>query len=213
MAEQSLDADNVLVVSFADDDKAYEALTELKELGSQGQIEMRDAGIVVRHEDGHLTIKDEVSDDSVTGTATGGIIGLLIGVLGGPIGVLIGGVTGLLVGSLFDLDDEDQSESVLSEIARAARVGHTTLLAEVDEPSAEVVDAAMSRLGGSVLRRPVVDVEAEIAAAEEAQKAAKKKAREVLREQRRQRARSEVREMIERLKAKLHHRTQTTSGA
>jgi hypothetical protein len=134
-------------------------------------------------------------------------------VLGGPLGVLIGGATGLLIGSLFDLDDEDEDESVLSEIARAARVGHETLLAEVDEPSPEVLDNAMASLSGSVLRRPVVDVEAEIAAAEEAQKAAKREARKVLREQRREKARSEVHELIERLKAKLHHGAHATTGA
>ena len=212
MADQPSETSNVLVVSFDDDNNAYEALTELKELDSQHQIDMTAAGVVFREQDGNLTVKDEVSDDSVTGTATGGIIGLLIGVLAGPLGILIGGVTGLLVGSLFDADDEDHSESVLSEIARAARVGHTTLLAEVDEQSPEVVDSAMSRLTGTVLRRSVLDVEAEIAAAEEAQKAAKKEARKVLREERRAKARSQVREMIEKLKTKLHHGAQTAAG-
>jgi uncharacterized membrane protein len=212
MADQPFGTSNVLVVSFAVDDNAYAALTELKELDSQGQIGVQSAGVVVREEDGHLVIKDEVSNHDAVGTATGGIVGLLIGVLGGPLGILIGGATGLLIGSLFDLDDEDESESMLSEIARAARVGHTTLLAEVNEPSPEVLDTAMASLSGSVLRRPVLDIEAEIAAAEEAQKAAKREARKVLREQRRDKARSEVHEMIERLKAKLHHGAHATAG-
>jgi len=43
----------------------------------------------------------------------------------------------LLIGSMFDRDDETESASVLSEIARAASVGRTTLMAEVDEPSPE----------------------------------------------------------------------------
>jgi uncharacterized membrane protein len=213
MADHPFATNNVLVVSFEVDENAYAALTELKELDSQGQIELDAAGVVVRQEDGRLLLKDEVSDHEIPGTATGGIVGLLIGVLGGPLGILIGGATGLLIGSLFDLDDEDESESMLSDIGRAARVGHTTVLAEVDEPSPEMVDTAMARLSGSVLRRPVVDVEAEIAAAEEAQKAAKREARKVLREQRRQKARSEVHEMIEKLKAKLHHGAHATAGA
>jgi len=205
MADKPFATDNVIAVNFADDDNAYEALTLLKELDSQSQIQMKGAGIVIRQDDGSLVVKDEVVDNRYEGTATGGIIGLLIGVLGGPLGILIGGVTGLLIGSLFDVEDEDHGESVLSELAGAARVDHPLLLAEVDEPSPEVVDSAMERLGGSVLRRPVADVEAEIAAAEEAQKEAKKKAREVLRKERRERAKAEVHAMIERLKAKLGH--------
>ena len=50
----------------------------------------------------------------------------------------------------------------------------------VDEQSTEVLDAAMSDLGGTVLRRPVVDVEAEIAAAEDAERKAKREARKEL---------------------------------
>jgi uncharacterized membrane protein len=204
MADQSFE-NSVIAVSFEDDDNAYEALTKLKELDSQHQIDMTAGGVVVRQEDGHLDVKDEVTDHSLTGTATGGIIGLLIGVLGGPLGIILGGATGVLIGSLFDMDDEDDSESVLSDLGRAARVGHTTVLAEVSEPSPDIVDAEMTRLGGSVLRRPLVDVEAEIAAAEEAQRAAKREARKVLLEKRRDHVRSQVHEMIERLKAKLHH--------
>jgi uncharacterized membrane protein len=213
MVDHAVSKSNVIVVSFEDGENAYQGMTELGQLSSQGQIDMKAAGVVIRRQDGTLTVKDEVSEDSRAGTATGGILGLLIGVLGGPIGILLGGVTGLLIGSLFDMDDDEESESVLSDIAKSARVGQPTLLAEVDEPSPEVIDAAMAHLSGSVLRRPVVDVEAEIAAAEEAQKVAKRKAREVLREQRRDKARSEVHEAIERLKAKLHHGSRAPAGA
>jgi uncharacterized membrane protein len=212
MADKPFVSHNVLAVTFVDDDSAYEALTELKQLDSQGQIDMAAAGIVVRQEDGRLTIKDEVSDHSTTGTWTGGIIGLLIGVLAGPLGILIGGVTGLLIGSLFDMEDVDDTESVLSDIARAARVGHATLIAEVEEPSPEVVDSAMDRLGGSVMRRAVADVEAEIAAAEHAQKEAKKKAREVMRKERMDKAKEDVHDAVERLKAKLHHESREPAG-
>jgi uncharacterized membrane protein len=214
MSDPVSSSNNIVVVSFEEDSKAYDAMTTLKELDSQSQIDLAAAAIVVRHDDGQLEIKDEIADDGVSGTATGGILGLLIGVLFGPFGVLIGGATGLLVGSLFDLDDDDDTESVLADISRFARAGHNTLLAEVSEPSPEVIDTAMSQLGGSVLRRAVLDVEAEIAAAEEAQKAAKKEARKVLREQRMAKQKSDIRAKIEALKAKLsRHRSTAASNA
>ena len=58
MADQPFVTSNVLVVSFEHDDNAYEALTELKELDSQGQIDLQGAGVVVRHEDGRTGSND-----------------------------------------------------------------------------------------------------------------------------------------------------------
>ena len=196
--------ENVIAVSFTEDANAYEALTKLKELGDQGQVDLAGAAVVVREDDGRIVVKDEVGDIGYTGTATGGIIGLIIGILGGPLGVLLGGATGVLIGSLFDMDDVDETESVLEEMSRLARVGHATLMADVSEESPEVVDAAIERLGGTIVRRPLEAVETEIAALEDAQRAAKKAARKQLHEQRRAERKEKVKAKIAELKAKLH---------
>jgi uncharacterized membrane protein len=198
------DPDNVIVVGFAEDDRAYEALTNLKELASQGQLRLTAATVVTRGEDGHIEIKDQVQDSMLEGTAGGGLIGLLIGILGGPLGVLLGGATGLLVGSLFDVADADDTDSVLTDVSKTVKTGRTALLAEVEEQSAEVVDSAMARLTGTVVRRPVAEVEAEIAAAEKAQREATHKARKELRHARHEKNRAEVHEKVEKLKAKVH---------
>ena len=195
---------NVVVVGFPEDSNAYEALTTLKQLDSQRQIELNSAAVVARAEDGHIEIKDEVGDVGLEGTATGGVVGLLIGIIGGPLGILIGGATGLLVGSLFDLEDAEDTESVLGDISQSVRVGHTSLVAQLFEQSPEVIDAAMAQLGGSVLRRPVYEVEAEIAAAEDAQRAAKKHARKLLREQKHAKHKKEIHAKVDELKAKVH---------
>ena len=66
-----------------------------------------------------------------------------------------------------------------------------------------MIDAAMARLGGEVMRRPVVDVEEEIAAAEEAQRKAKREARKELRESRVAKTKQDAHK-VEELKSKLH---------
>jgi len=195
---------NVIVVSFAEDRSAYEAFTNLKELDEQGQLSIKDAAVVQRGDDGRMVTKDSVDSEQLAGTATGGLIGLLVGILGGPFGVLIGGATGLLIGSLYDIDDAEETESVLAQISSAIRPGQTVVLAEVGEPSDEVVDQAMARLGGTVLRRSVDDVEAEIAAAEHAERAAKREARKQLLETRRSRAKEDIRRIVDALKARAH---------
>jgi uncharacterized membrane protein len=158
---------------------------------------------VVRSETGQIETKDQVGDDGLTGTATGGVVGLIIGILGGPFGILLGGATGLLIGSLYDLEQSDETESALGDISRSVRPGHTALLAEADEQSSEVVDNAMQSLGGTVLRRSLDDVQAEIAAAEDAQEAAAHEARKRLREQRKEKTKEEIRAKIDELKSKL----------
>jgi uncharacterized membrane protein len=204
MLDDTYGTENVIAVSFRDDSAAYEALTRLKELDSQGQVGVKGAAVVARGDNGRIVEKDQVGDARFAGTATGGIVGLLIGVLAGPLGVLVGGATGLLFGSLFDLDDADDTDSVLGEISKSIGAGPAGLLADVTEQSTEVVDTAMQGLGGTVLRRSVDDVEAEIAAAEEAQREAKKKARQELRDARHKKHKDEVDAKVAELKAKLH---------
>ena len=204
VSDNPLSPDNVIVVSFSDDSNAFDALTRIKELDSQQQIDLRAGAVVVRDHNGLIEEKDEVADEEWEGTAGGGLIGLLIGIIGGPLGILIGGATGVLVGSLFDVHDADETESALGEISRSVQVGRNAVIAEVSEPSPDVIDTAMERLGGSVLRRSVADVEAEIAAAEKAQREAKKKARKELRHARHEKHQEEVHTKVQELKAKLH---------
>jgi len=160
--------------------------------------------VLVRADDGHIDVKDQIADPEFAGTASGGLVGLLVGILGGPLGVLLGGATGLAVGSLFDLADAEDTDSVLSQVSKTVKVGRTSLLAQVTEQSPEVVDAAMTRLSGTVIRRSVADVEAEIAAAEDAQREAKRKARADLRQARRDKRHADAHAKVQELKAKLH---------
>ena len=204
MSTDVFSPNNVIVVTFGDDANAYQALTNLEELDSQGQITVVSATVVTRDAGGHVHVKSEVGHDSYMGTASGGLIGLLLGIIGGPLGVLIGGTYGMLVGSLFDIDDVDTTESVLREISDEVHTTRTAVLAQVTEQSPEVVDAAMARLGGEVLRRPAVDVEDEIAVAEEAERKAEREARKELHEARVEKTKSDAHAKVEELKSKLH---------
>jgi len=208
MTTDYISPDNVLVVSFGDDPErdtnAYQALTDLRQLDSQGQIKIAGAAVVTRDAGGRVDVKSEVGNDSYVGSASGGVIGLLVGIIGGPLGVLLGGAYGALVGSLFDIDDVETTESVLAEISKQVQPTRTALLAQVVEQTPEVIDSAMARLGGEVMRRPSAEVEQEIAAAEDAQRNADREARKELHQARVQKTKQEAHAKVEELKAKLH---------
>src|SRR6476646_44493 len=201
-----VDGHNVIAVSFADDHEAYHALTLLKELDSQQRVGVQEAVVVVRGEDGQLVEKDGTESAELVGAASGGLIGLLLGIIGGPLGVLIGGATGLMVGSLYDLADYEETDSALGAISSSVKAGRTALLAEVVEGSPDVIDAEMSGVGGTVLRRSVADVEAEIAVAEEAERKAKREARKELMRSRHEHDKATVNAKVDALKSKVHRR-------
>jgi uncharacterized membrane protein len=177
--------DNVVVVAFADQSKAYQALSRLRQADAAGRVEVRSAALLERGADGAVRVPE--GDDVASGVAVAGgsLIGMLIGVLGGPLGVLLGGYTGLVAGGVGALTREEDREVALDGISKQIEPGQTVLVAEVGEVAAEVVDDDMSALGGTVTRRSAADVYAEIQAAEAAQEAADAEARRVLREQRR----------------------------
>jgi uncharacterized membrane protein len=214
MSPDYFSPDNVLLVSFGEDPEndtnAYQALTDLKQLDSQGQIKIAGAAVVTRDPDDRVDVNSEVANDPYVGTASGGIIGLLIGIIGGPVGVLLGGTYGMVVGSLFDIDDVETTESVLREISNQVHATRTAVLAQVTEQSPEVIDTAMARLGGQVMRRPVFEVEQEIAAAQDAQRKAKREARKELQKARLEESKEDAHAKVEELKSKLHR---TEAGA
>ena len=214
MSTDYISPDNVLVVTFGDDPEhdtnAYQALTELRQLDSQGQIKIAGAAVVTRDNGGRVDVKSEVGNDSYVGSASGGIIGLLVGIIGGPVGMLLGGTYGALVGSLVDINDIATTDSVLGEISNQVQPTRTAVLAHVIEQSPEVIDTAMARLGAQVMRRPVFEVEQEIAAAQDAERKAEREARSELRKARLEKGKEDADAKVEELKSKLHR---TKAGA
>jgi uncharacterized membrane protein len=195
---------NVVVVKFAEASKSYQALSVLKDCDAQGRIELKSAAIVERTPNGELRIPEGSDNIALVGTVSGSLIGMLIGVLGGPVGVLVGWGAGALMGGTIDIVGLTKSEEALTALGRAIPPNSTAVIASVTEPAVEVIDGEMTKLGGEVTRRPVVEVMAELEAAEEAAEAAAVEARKALREKRKAELSTNLDARVESLKQKLH---------
>lgn len=173
---------NVVVLSFAEESKAYQALSELKALALQQKVQLVNAAVVSRDRNGTVSVKDGASDGAdATGPLTGTLIGALVGLLAGPLGVLLGSASGALIGSTIAIDKTKDRLSVLEQMMDAMPNGSTMLIATVGEYAQEVINGMVQKLDGSVMRRPLAVVQAEVDAQNEAQAAAAKEARRVLR--------------------------------
>ena len=160
--------DNVIVVQFDEPSKAYQALSELNRISSEGRVDVKSAVLLERGKDG--TVQTPEGADNAAGyyLASGGLIGLLVGALGGPVGMLLGGSIGAMAGSIGELDRADDQDVALQTIGERIQPGSPALVAEVTEPAEEVIDKGMATLGGKVTRRPASDVYAEVVATEDA---------------------------------------------
>lgn len=195
--------ETLVLATFEDESRAYEALSDIKTLDASSKVALREAAVVRRDVLGVLSLADDVNPHEGEATVTGGIVGLLVGTLAGPIGVLLGGAFGLLGGGLYDYDASEDNNAVLEKIAHDIPNGSTALVAALGEYGFEAVNSAMQMLGGTVSRYSRGDVEAEVAATEKAARKARRQARKTLRRSRRSAVQEKVHAKLEQMRAAL----------
>ncbi|WP_181781389.1 hypothetical protein [Pseudonocardia pini] len=147
-------AENVVVITATDLDAALRSLE-----GLDG-VELRAAAIVSRDADGALSL-DHEAGDALTFAEKHPRLGALVTLLLGPIDTLLFG--NQLV-ALYGATEQSPEDLALRHIAQAVPAGSSALIAEVDEADPAVLDAAVP---GTISRRPLSVVEAEIAAAQQ----------------------------------------------
>lgn len=117
--------DNVVLVTFEDEGKAYEEFNRLKDNEATADFTILEMA-VVKNVDGAIMVPDGYQDgyDETDNTAFGGVIGAVVGLLGGPVGVLLGAGIGLVAGMAMDdkdIDDDDPSWNTARASLRRAR--------------------------------------------------------------------------------------------
>jgi uncharacterized membrane protein len=172
--------DNLVLVTFDSEAKAYQGLSELKQLHESDAVELHEGAVVVRASDGGLVVKDSIGFDAGSGATTGSIVGMFVGLLAGPLGLLLGWLTGGLLGADADAARSAETSSALAFVGGALPPGSTALIAAVTEPTVDALDAVVKRLGGYAVRQPAETVHNAIVAAQQAEATARESARKVM---------------------------------
>ncbi|MGW5482893.1 histidine kinase [Streptomyces sp. NPDC004008] len=196
--------ENVVVFRFTEQAVAYQALSELKQLGGP-TVEVMGAMLVERRLDGTVLIPEGVATRAGEGTLAGGLVGSVVGLLGGPLGVVLGWGTGALVGGGADWRRATESSGLVALVADEVSAGSTVLVAEVAERDTAAIDLLAMRFDAVLERRPAERVRAEVKAVREAQEAAEREAAKVRREQKKARLEATVEARGKALEQRLHH--------
>ena len=190
-------ADYAVAITFPDNNTTYEALSKMF------RFKLRSAGIVERDKDGYLHVAERSDFDAGVGFAGGSLIGMLVGVLGGPIGMLLGWSAGAATGALFDADRMDTGDEAIAQFGHSVAPGRNAILAETVEPTTEPLDKFIKSMGGTIVRRPLDEVVAELEAQEAAAEEAARAAHKAMREEKKRQHKEKLQERVDALKAKF----------
>jgi uncharacterized membrane protein/uncharacterized protein YrrD len=148
----------LLLLSLAQADQAEAALQALKQAIKQKEISMLNAAVLVKTEDGRVSLKEVEDVGSKRGALLGAISGGLIGLLGGPVGAVIGAVAGAASGSAaarwLDMGFPDE---YLKKVQASLQPGSSALLVLVEQEQVEKVAQVLAKFEGDLLRQGLTD--------------------------------------------------------
>lgn len=153
--------EKMIIATFDDEKRAYEASRILRELDGDGSIAVFAMSVIGKDASGKWTVK-EAANQGPLGTGVGLVTGTVLGLLGGPVGVAIGAGVGTLGGLFYDLGNAGVGGDFLADAGEQLAAGKYALVAELWEEWTMPVDARLEALGGVVTRRArqeVVDVQ------------------------------------------------------
>ena len=129
--------------------------TRFSELQKEYLIEIGDAVVAVRRDDGHIKL-NQLVNTTAAGAATGGMWGALVGLLflNPLVGAALGAGAGALGGHFTDVGIDDK---FMKDAAAALGPGQAALCLLIRRITADKVIPAMAPFGGSVLRTNLSD--------------------------------------------------------
>jgi len=142
--------EDLIVITYASEARAEEMRQKILALQSEYLIELGDAVIAVKQENGHVKLNQLVST-TASGAMMGGLWGAIIGTifLLPLAGAVLGAGAGALSGALTDVGVNDNQAK---EIASALQPGNAALFLLVRKMTADKVLDALQGTGGLVLK-------------------------------------------------------------
>jgi uncharacterized membrane protein len=143
----------LLVLAFAQENKADEVLKAMQQMIDAGQISVLNIAVLVKSKDGQTSIKDIQDVNLARGALFGAITGGLIGLIGGPVGLMLGAVAGATTGGVAaHTIDSGFPNDYLQELQHHLQPGSSALILLTWQEWSDRVMAALASFGGRVIR-------------------------------------------------------------
>ncbi|MEU8790240.1 DUF1269 domain-containing protein [Streptomyces sp. NPDC048643] len=141
---------NLFVVAYDDVATANQVRDKLFELSKQHLVEVEDAVVVERHEDGRIKLHQAVSHTAVGaagGALWGGVIGLLF--LAPLLGAAVGAAAGAAGGAITDTGVDDR---FMKDLSQNLRPGAAALFVLVKQAAGDKVIPQIAEFGGQLVQ-------------------------------------------------------------
>ena len=150
---QPPDNSKLLVISFDDPLRAQEFLIAAARLQNNDEIQLHDAVIIRREQDGTSHVRETTDVTPGRAGVGAGVWGLLLGTLfGGPIGGLVVGAASAGGGALYaKLVDTGVKDATVKELREAVPPGRTALALLVSHVSVAALQRELARFPNAAL--------------------------------------------------------------
>jgi uncharacterized membrane protein len=141
---------DLVVIVYPTEAKAEEMRTKLLSLQKEYLIEIGDAVIAGKHDDGKVKL-NQLLNTTAAGAISGGFWGTLVGIIFPMplLGAALGAASGALSGALTDYGINDD---FMRELAASLQPGNAALFVEIRKMTDDKVLDAIKGSGGTVLK-------------------------------------------------------------
>jgi uncharacterized membrane protein len=141
---------NLVAIAYPDEGTAQEVLATLGRLQTERVIEIEDAVVVTRRDDGKVKLNQSMKPaaaGAAGGALWGGLLGLLF--LAPLLGMAVGAAAGGAAGAMSDIGVDDR---FLKDLGSKLEPGSAALIVLVHRSTPDKVLPEISRFGGEVLQ-------------------------------------------------------------
>lgn len=152
-----------LIITFDERDHAKEAFKHVEKAEKEKLVEIDDAVVITKDEDGKVHAKNVERHAGKTGAKWGGVVGLLVGVgLGGPVGgAVVGGAIGFVGGALGDayskLLDAGVSKDQIEIVSERLQESGSALIIKFAKGDINLIRRAAEQSGGEIVELTAID--------------------------------------------------------